>query len=75
MKRQFLARRLTAMACTAALLVSSVPLSWVQAVAYKQEPVKIPQFLMTATASSEESKSDTFYASYAIDGDLSLIHI
>ncbi|BFK83258.1 hypothetical protein I4000191A8_03960 [Clostridia bacterium i40-0019-1A8] len=69
MKRQFLARRLTAMACTAALLVSSVPLSWVQAVAYKQEPVKIPQFLMTATASSEESKSDTCYASYAIDGD------
>ena len=51
------------------LACQQCPLSWVQAVAYKQEPVKIPQFLMTATASSEESKSDTCYASYAIDGD------
>lgn len=68
-KKGFFARRVTAMACTAALLASSIPLSWVQAVAYDNNPVKIPQFLMTATASSEESSSDTCYASLAIDGD------
>lgn len=68
-KKGFFARRVTAMACTAALLASSIPLSWVQAIAYDNNPVKIPQFLMTATASSEESSSDTCYASLAIDGD------
>lgn len=39
-KKGFFARRVTAMACTAALLASSIPLSWVQAIAYDNNPVK-----------------------------------
>lgn len=43
-KKGFFARRVTAMACTAALLASSIPLSWVQAIAYDNNPVKSPSF-------------------------------
>lgn len=45
------------------------PLSWVQAISYEPDYTRIPQFLMTAEASSEESESDTCYASLAVDGD------
>ena len=56
-KKGFFARRVTAMACTAALLASSIPLSWVQAIAYDNNPVKNPPVFDDGNRISEESSS------------------
>ncbi|WP_195983721.1 discoidin domain-containing protein [Clostridium sp. D33t1_170424_F3] len=73
MKRNRFREKLTAFVCAAALLVSSIPVSLSQAAVREDQSVRVPQFLMEATASSQEETSDTCYASMAVDGNAASI--